>query len=87
MGLGGCCTFHEQLSGTMEGKNASSVRSPPHPASLPLRGMAGTESSEGRASGKDRLLRVPVQTVLLSNHVPLPVHHYSLITSFIHLLI
>lgn len=47
MGLGGCCTFHAQLSGTMEGKNASSVRSPPHPASLPLTGTAETEFSEG----------------------------------------
>lgn len=35
MGLGGCCTFHAQLSGTMEGKNVSSVRGPPHPACLP----------------------------------------------------
>ena len=85
MGLGGCCTFHVQLSGTMEGKNASSVRSPPHPDSLPLMGITGTESSEGCASGKDRPLRMPVQIVLLSNHVPLQIHHYSFITSFIHL--
>lgn len=79
MGLGGCCTFHVQLSGTMEGKNASSVRSPPHPASLPLMEIAGTEFSDVGASGEERPLLVPVQTVLMATPVCLQIHHYSFI--------
>lgn len=81
MGLAGYCTFHAQLSGTMEEKNVSSVRSPPHPASLPLMGTTETEFSEGRASGEHRPLLMPAQTVLIPTRMCLRNH------SFIHSLI
>lgn len=81
MGRGGCCTFHVQLSGTMERKNSSSVGSPPHPASLPLTGLAGTELSEGCDTGEDRPLLMPALTATLQ------IHHYSFIASFTHLFI
>lgn len=82
MGLGGCCTFHVQLSGTMEGKNASSVRSPPHPASLSLTGIPETKFSEGCDSEGERPIAsfCPPSTCL-------QIHHYSFITSFIRLFI
>lgn len=88
MGLGGCCTFHVQLSGTMEGKNVSSARSPPHPASLPLTGIAGTQFSEDSASlWRRETLLMPAQTALMATHVCLQIHHYSFMTLFIHLFI